>query len=122
MSTPEIYQKLTDAIGAHGAWKHRLRVAVHMNDRQDLVKDAGDHHNCAFGRWLDGLSPEVRGSQEAQETIRRHAEFHSKASKVAQKIVLGQKDLALALLDAELSEASKVLTSAVSRWKFAVSR
>lgn len=122
MPTPEIYQKLTEAIGAHGAWKHKLRVAVHLNDGQDLTAEASNYHSCAFGRWLAGLPADVRQSPEAAATIRLHAEFHSTAGKVARKIADGDKAAALEILDGPLSAASKELTSAATRWKIAATR
>jgi hypothetical protein len=122
MDVEAYYQKLNDAIGAHGAWKQKLRVAILMDQQENLVEKAGDHQNCAFGAWLRSLPASERARPEAEETIRLHQAFHASATKVARQVVGGHKDVAMTLLEGEMSEASKVLTNAVSRWKFALMR
>lgn len=122
MSDPALYTKLTDAIGAHGAWKFRLRAAIRKGADEALVAQAGDHHGCAFGRWLDSLPSNVRLEQAASETIVRHAAFHRAASRAAQLIKQGRTDAARDMLEAEFTDASQALTAAVSRWRMALNR
>lgn len=122
MSDPVLNAKLTQAIGAHGAWKSRLRMAAHAEALPAATASAGDHHACEFGCWLDSLPASVQAGDEARETIARHADFHRVAGRAAQLIAQGNKHAALSLLDGEFNEASRVLTSAVSRWKLAASR
>jgi len=64
----------------------------------------------------------VQVGEEARETIALHAEFHRVAGRAAQLIAQGKKDAALEILDSDFNDASRVLTSAVSRWKLAASR
>jgi hypothetical protein len=122
MSDPVLNAKLTQAIGAHGAWKSRLRLAAHTQADPATIAAAGDHHACEFGCWLDSLPVSVQAGEEAREAIARHAEFHRVAGRAAQLIAQGKKDAALGLLDTDFNDASRVLTSAVSRWKLAASR
>jgi|SRR6056297_1850214 len=122
MSDPALYTKLTDAIGAHGAWKFRLRAAARKGADEEMVRQAGDHHGCAFGQWLDSLPGDVRLSQVANDTIVRHAEFHRVASRAAQLIKQGETEAALGMLETEFAGASQALTAAVSRWRMAVNR
>jgi len=122
MTDPALYQSLTQAIGAHGAWKFRLRAAIRKGADEALVTQAGDHHGCAFGCWLDSLPDDVRLRQEASETIVRHAEFHRVASRAAQLIKQGRIDAAQDMLEVEFTAASQALTAAVSRWRMTASR
>ena len=122
MTDLALYDNLTDAIGAHGAWKFRLRAAIRKGADEALVAQAGDHHGCAFGRWLDSLPSDVRLEQEASETIVRHAAFHRAASRAAQLIKQGRPDAAGDMLEADFTQASQALTAAVSRWRMTASR
>ena len=122
MNNANLYTQLSDAIGAHGSWKLRLRMAAMKGERSDVTAAAGDCHACDFGRWLDSLPADMRAQPEARETIDLHAAFHKSAGRVAQMIAQGKKDAALALLDDEFSEASSALKSAVAKWKLSASR
>lgn len=119
MSDAHLNAQLSNAIGAHGAWKMRLRVAAMNGDTSEVMERAGDCHACDFGRWLDGLSADLRTKPEARETIGLHEAFHKSAGRVAQMIAQGKKDAALSMLDGEFNEASSALKTAVAKWKLA---
>ena len=121
MSDPHLNAQLSNAIGAHGAWKLRLRMAAMKGDSSEVMTRAGDCHACDFGRWLDGLPADLRAKPEARETIGLHEAFHKSAGRVAQLIAQGKKDAALSMLDDEFSEASSALKTAVAKWKLAAS-
>ena len=122
MNTTELNAQLTNAIGAHGAWKLRLRMAAQKPGDDDMTETAGDHHNCEFGRWLDSLSVATKSMPEARDTIALHAAFHQIAARTAQLVKQGKKDAALAMLDAEFNEASNKLKNAVVKWKHAANQ
>jgi hypothetical protein len=117
MQNSEIYTQLSEAIGAHGAWKYRLRMAASKTEPVDITSTAGDHHGCAFGHWLDSLPPSIRNLPEARDTITLHAMFHATAGQTARLIAKGNRDAALAMLDTELDIVSKQLNAAVAKWK-----
>jgi hypothetical protein len=117
MQNSEIYTQLSEAIGAHGAWKFRLRMAANKTDPVDISTTASDHHGCAFGRWLDGLPAQIRSLPEARDVIALHATFHATAGQTARFIAKGDKAAALAMLDNQLDDVSKKLNAAVAKWK-----
>jgi hypothetical protein len=117
MQSSEIYTQLSEAIGAHGAWKFRLRMAANKTDPVDMTTTASDHHGCAFGRWLDGLPEHIRTLAEARDVIALHEIFHAAAGQTARYIAKGDKDAALKMLDTQLDDVSKKLNAAVAKWK-----
>jgi hypothetical protein len=117
MTNADLYSKLTDAIGAHGAWKLRLRMAAMKGEHSDVIEKAGDCHVCDFGRWLDGLPAAIRDLPQARETIELHASFHKCAGRIADMVAQGQQNAALEMLDTEFNSASNALKSAVANWK-----
>mgnify|MGYP000126737886 CR=1 FL=1 len=117
MTQTDLSTKLNEAIGAHGAWKLRLRMAAQKGVSSEVIANAGDCHVCDFGRWLDSLPSDVRAQPEARQTIDLHAAFHTCAGQVAQMAVDGRKDKALAMLDNEFADASNALKNAVVKWK-----
>ncbi len=42
-----------EAILAHSNWKMHLKQAIDAGESQFTVEQAGNYHNCAFGKWLD---------------------------------------------------------------------
>ncbi|MBM2319930.1 MULTISPECIES: CZB domain-containing protein [Marivita] len=119
MAPTDLYTQLNEAIGAHGAWKLRLRMAAQKGTSSEMIETAGDCHVCDFGRWLDSLPSHVRAQPEARQTIDLHAAFHTCAGRVAKIAAQGQKDTALAMLDHEFNDASNALKNAVVKWKLA---
>ena len=117
MADTEFYNSINAAIGAHGKWKFRLRQEVARGTAGALVQEAGDYHNCAFGTWLKGLTAFEKSQPEAVDVIKLHQQFHGCASRVAAESGKGNSDKAVALIDGELSDLSKSLTSAMTRWK-----
>ncbi|WP_439121797.1 CZB domain-containing protein [Marivita sp.] len=122
MTSTELNTQLNNAIGAHGAWKLRLRMAAQTPGGNDMSATAGDHRNCEFGRWLESLPADTKSMPEAQDTIALHAAFHQTAGRTAQLVHQGKKDAAITMLDTELADASNALKSAVSKWKFAANQ
>jgi hypothetical protein len=117
MASNEFYDQLNAAIGAHGGWKFRLRQEVARGTAGNIAREAGDYNNCAFGTWLRSLDGVERTKPEAVEVIKLHQAFHNCARKVATECGCGRSDAAKTMLDGELTNLSKQLTSAMTRWK-----
>lgn len=123
MSDAETAKQITDAIGAHGAWKLKLTTAIDKG-RSELSPDIVCRDDrCTFGQWLHGtrLSPEIKSGKPYEVVKRLHAEFHVCAANVLKKAVAGDKPGALALLESEYADRSRILVTALSKWKMEVS-
>lgn len=117
MASNEFYDQINAAVGAHGSWKFRLRQEVSRGTAGNIVNEAGDYNNCAFGKWLRSLDVTERNRPEAAEVIKLHQAFHNCARQVATECGCGHSDAAKTLLEGELTNLSKQLTSAMTRWK-----
>lgn len=110
--------EINKAVGAHGAWKLKLRTAI-SHRKSDITPELAKQDNqCEFGRWLHGptISPEVRAGVPYGVIKRLHADFHTCASTVLRKAIDGQPD-AGDLLEGDFTERSKTLVTALSKWK-----
>ena len=116
-------EEIASAIGAHGAWKLRLRTAVNTGRSELSCEQVGKDDQCPFGKWLygPGISSEMKTSEHYRTCRTLHAEFHRCASKVLKLAVAGEKQQA----ETELSPAgaftavSNRLMSAMTAWKTA---
>lgn len=118
MDQSGLKHEILEAIGAHGAWKMRLRSAAAQGETDLPVADIRSDDHCRFGKWLKTLSAEVSQTEEARNVAELHRQFHLQAGAVAQKICDGDSQGALKdLADAEFSEATKALTTALTNWK-----
>ncbi|WP_062204273.1 methyl-accepting chemotaxis protein [Demequina salsinemoris] len=115
-------RQITRAIGAHGAWKKRVRKAVDAGRHgEDLATVARDDA-CAFGRWLaSDASQDATGYHEASR--QQHAAFHREAAATLRLVGAGHRADAAAALEAggSLAEASRVLTQTMLEWRRQVS-
>ena len=124
MSNTQLVDEIMKAIGAHGAWKMRLRTAIQLGS-SDVDPGAVRCDNlCAFGKWLHGpsLDPTIKSGMPFQVTKRLHAEFHECASDVLELALRGDKPNAQALLDGEYAQRSTKLVEALSKWRRELSR
>jgi methyl-accepting chemotaxis protein len=112
------------AIGAHGMWKSRLKMAIDSGKIDAPIPTISADNKCAFGEWLYG--PEVTAAQKAsphyQKVRTLHAAFHKQAAKVAEYATKGQKAEALKSigLAGDYAKASADLTTAMREWKAAL--
>ncbi len=81
--------KIEEMILAHSNWKHHLKKAIDTSESEFTVEQAGNYHNCAFGKWLD--SSEGKQLPDYSELYELHKEFHHEASKVLNLALEGQK-------------------------------
>lgn len=109
---------IRDAMGAHGAWKLRLRTAVQTGRGDISAARARCDDRCDFGRWLygPGLSAEMKAGKPYQVVRRLHAEFHAAAGEVLAAAERGDRAGADALLADAFDPRSEVLKRALMKW------
>ena len=109
---------IRDAIGAHGQWKLKLKVAVRTGSSDISPQVASCDDACRFGKWLydEVRDPGIRSGMPYQVVRRLHGEFHATAGEVLQLAVSGQAPKAETLLDGEFSQRSDKLRSALMKW------
>lgn len=118
MSTTFI-KEINDAIGAHGAWKLKLRTAISVGKSDIEPATVRCDDRCAFGRWLYGptIDGHTRSGKPYQVIHRLHAEFHQTAATVLESALAGRKAQATEILDGEFKERSEKLVRALTKWK-----
>lgn len=119
MSNQLIVEEIKKALGAHGAWKLRLKTAVTTGRSQVSPSDVKCDNLCEFGKWLYGptIDANTRAGKPYQVVKRLHAEFHECASRVMALAVDGNKTEANNLLDGEYTEKSEKLARALNKWR-----
>lgn len=118
MSDDAFRNEISEAIKAHGAWKHRLRSAAANNETNLPVDDICRDDKCRFGKWLNTIQPNERNRRHLSKIRDLHTNFHKQAGKIAQHIAQGNTPIAMAELDGAAYNAnSKALASALMDWK-----
>ena len=118
MSDDVFREEISEAIRAHGAWKHRLRSAAMKNETTLPVQDICRDDKCRFGKWLAGVSPSERNRNYLNKIKTLHSDFHKNAGMVAQKIADGNSTVALVALEGgAFHDKSQELTAALMDWK-----
>lgn len=119
MSHTELSQQIDDAIGAHGAWKMRLRSAISSGYSDITPSKAACDDQCKLGQWLYGpsLASEIRSGAPYQVIRRLHADFHRNAGTVLDMALSGNKASARDALEGPFGETSEKLTRALVKWK-----
>lgn len=119
MTAQALIDQINDAIGAHGAWKMRLRTAM-LTGKSDITPQvAGCDDACAFGKWLKHgtIAPAVKADVPYRVVTRLHAEFHRAAGSVLTHALSGRTGEAGQLMDGEFTERSEKLVKALNKWK-----
>jgi Chemoreceptor zinc-binding domain len=116
--------EIDKAIGAHGMWKARLKIAIDSGKLDTPLDTIRADNKCAFGEWLYGhsISPAAKAAPQYPRVRDLHAAFHQQAARVAEAASTGDKASALKLLalQGDYSKASAALTAAMREWKAAV--
>lgn len=110
---------IMNALGAHGAWKLRLRTAVAIGTSAISPSQARCDKSCEFGKWLHGatMDAETRRGKPWQVVSRLHREFHQCASSILEKALAGKREEANALLATEFAQRSDTLGRALQKWR-----
>jgi|SRR5471030_1272992 len=91
---------LEDAIKIHSNWKNRLLQATSSGTEVLDPVRIGQDCNCLLGKWLHTEGKIQYGQMPSfNDCVKKHAEFHMQASKVAKNINDGQYELARKMLD-----------------------
>lgn len=118
-SNQKMVQAISDAIGAHGAWKLKLRTAISHGTSELSPEVVRRDDQCAFGKWLhsNDIDAQTKSGKPYEVVTRLHADFHRCAAAVLTKAVERQTTGANQLLDGEFDDRSKILVTALSKWK-----
>lgn len=112
-------EEINKAIGAHGAWKLKLKTAITHSTSDATPENMKLDDHCEFGKWLYGplVDGDIKSGMPYKVVRRLHAEFHKSAGAVLELAVNGQSDKAEMLFDGEFSERSHILIVALNKWK-----
>lgn len=119
MANVEMVEQINNAIGAHGAWKLKLRVAMSSGTSEIDPDRACRDDKCPFGRWIHGetIDPITKQGKPYQVVRRLHAEFHQSAANVLRHAISARKSEAEHLFAGEFAERSDKLVRALAKWK-----
>lgn len=114
-------EEITNAIGAHGVWKMRLRTSIDSGKADGDPVEVGKDNCCAFGKWLHGptIPAAARASADYATVTKLHADFHKCAAKVLGHVQHGQREQANGVMTSEYTKVSGDLTAALRKWKAA---
>jgi len=114
-------EEIDKAVGAHSAWKQRLKGAIDTGKSEVTVDNAAKDNVCPFGQWLYGttIAAGAKGLPGYNEVRTIHANFHKAAAAILDLALKGKKAEATALMGvtAEYSKVSAQLTQAMMKWQ-----
>ncbi len=110
---------LSTAIQKHAEWKTKFRSAMMKQEQLDVATIAKDNC-CDLGKWLHGEAKAQFGQLGSHtDCIKKHAEFHTEAAKVA--VEINNKDYSKAEtmlgMGTTYSAASNAVGGAILRLK-----
>ena len=120
MSRNQLYTKaIVNALGAHGAWKLRLRTTVATGNSAVTPSQAKCDKSCEFGQWLYGpsIDDDTRRGMPYKVVSRLHREFHESASNVLAEANANRREAANSILEGEFKERSEKLARALNKWR-----
>ena len=119
MSDEILINQITNAIGAHGSWKIKLRTALNSGKSDHSIDDVRCDDKCAFGKWLHGpdIDSTTRDGAPYNVIKRLHAEFHICAADVLAKATAGDAPGAQQILEGEFASKSEKLVRGLRKWK-----
>lgn len=118
MESEQLAADLRKAIGAHGAWKLRLKTAVTIGKSPITAQDAANCTACDFGHWLTDAfrGGSLAGEVQHRVVSRIHAEFHAAAGEVIGCVERGDLARAHHLLETSFTERSEHLVNGLNKW------
>jgi hypothetical protein len=119
MLKDDIRTQITEALGAHGVWKMKLKTAITVGKTTDAPADIARDDRCQFGKWIKTLKqdPAFRADRDLAQVERLHAEFHRSAGQVADLVARGDKAAAISALNSTFATSSSALSAAMGAWK-----
>lgn len=123
MANPGLIDEITKAIGAHGAWKRKLRTAISLGKSDDDPRTVCRDDQCPFGKWIHGptIDQGTRAGVPYQVVKRLHREFHESAGKVLTMVLASRKADAEAHYASDFAPRSEKLVRALTKWRGEVS-
>jgi hypothetical protein len=114
-----IQEEIQKAIGEHGKWKQRLRVAIDSGTSDHSVSTVCQDNQCAFGKWLYTLDRKTSSSNRYQCVKVAHADFHREAARILELALDGKKKDAEEGLSftSKFADVSAKLTLEMMAWK-----
>ena len=115
-----VKDEIDKAIGAHGAWKQKLRTAIETGECESTPERVKQDNNCSFGKWLhERIDASSKSSVYYKEALNLHAEFHKEAGRILEIALNGDKDDAKALLQigSNFAKTSANLTKKLQEWQ-----
>lgn len=114
-----ISDEIMNAIGAHGAWKMRLKLAIDNGKSEFEVSAVQQDNQCPFGQWLYDCPPAIKASAQYEKVRQIHARFHKEAANTLLLALSKNKAEAQRSVDSggAFTRASSELTSALMAWK-----
>lgn len=111
--------QITNAIGAHGAWKKRLAMAIAAGSHHENIATVAQNDQCGFGKWLRETVPTSRDAECHARALVLHGDFHGEAAKVLRQVDQGRLDEARksTAQGGDFADASRVLTATMIRWR-----
>lgn len=115
----ELDDSIRKAIGAHGAWKLKLKTALTTGRSELTPQIVGKDDQCEFGRWLysQGVDAQTRAGMPYKVVKRLHGEFHQIAGRVLELSLSGKRDEATGLLEGDFTQKSETLARALAKWR-----
>ncbi|WP_417267372.1 CZB domain-containing protein [Celeribacter baekdonensis] len=85
--------QVRDAICAHAVWTRKLSECIDSGQLEKTSHDISCDDQCAFGKWLAGLSPATHDpAMKKFTTIKTmHTRFHAEAGKIAAHVENGDR-------------------------------
>jgi hypothetical protein len=111
--------EIMKAIGAHGEWKMRLKLAIANGKSEFQVSTVQNDSECPFGKWLYAAEAEVKASADYEKARQLHAKFHTEAANVLGLALKGNKAAAEKSLESggAFAQASSELTNGLMAWR-----
>ena len=118
MTDSDFAKGIIAAIGAHGAWKLRLKSAVASGRADITVEQARRDDCCDLGRMLHGqLSPAQKANPTVGRVVDLHKQFHQAAGDALAQALGGQAAQANRIIDGLFDQRSEALKSALMECK-----
>lgn len=110
---------MNNAIGVHGLWKQRLRLAIMSGKSEFSVEQVRVDNLCEFGKWLYTVSAQEKNGEQFSIVQNLHASFHREAARILDLALNGKSAEATnAMADTGLFAVTSLkLTSEMMKWK-----
>jgi hypothetical protein len=119
MSNEQLHNQINNAIGAHGSWKIKLRIAINKGKSDHSIEHVRCDDTCTFGKWIYSaeIGEPTRQSTPYNVIKRLHAEFHVCAAEVLKMATSGNTAGAANLLEGDFTARSEKLVRGLRKWR-----